>query len=107
MPKQIRDLTSAEVAARLGVTTRTVQRLYARGYFPNARKFGAHTSAPLAIPEPDLIAYEKTLAAKPSRAERLVRTTRLIRAGRGCTCLGSSRGQHFKNRIVRSGEEWI
>ncbi len=59
---QIKEYTSAQAASRLGVTTRTVARLYARGYFPNARKHGAHPSAPLVIPEPDLVAYEQALA---------------------------------------------
>ncbi len=45
---QIKEYTSAQAASRLGVTTRTVARLYARGYFPNARKH--------------LVAYEQALA---------------------------------------------
>lgn len=56
-------LTSAEVAARLRVTTRTVARLVARGEFPNARKMGSGPNSPYAIPESDLLAYEKKLAA--------------------------------------------
>ena len=56
-------LTSAEVAARLKKTTRTVARLVARGEFPNAQKIGSGASAPFAIPESDVIAYEKKLAS--------------------------------------------
>ena len=59
-------LTSAEVAARLKVTTRTVARLVARGEFPNALKIGGGASAPFAIPESDLIAYQKKLGSPPS-----------------------------------------
>ena len=59
-------LTSAEVAARLKVTTRTVARLVARGEFPNAQKIGSGASAPFAIPESDVIAYQRKLASPPS-----------------------------------------
>lgn len=65
MPNLI-PLTSAQVAARLKVTVRTVARLYDRGEFPNAYKLGDHPNAPLAIPEGDLLAYQKKLASPPS-----------------------------------------
>ncbi len=62
------ELTAGQVARRLKVSTRTVARLYLRGHFPNAHKHGEHPNAPLVIPEADLIAYEKKLALKPSKA---------------------------------------
>lgn len=64
MPNSI-PLTSAQVAARLRVTMRTVTRLVQRGEFPNAYKLGDYPNAPLAIPEADVIAYEKKLASSP------------------------------------------
>jgi len=62
-------LSTAQVAARLGVTQRTVTRLVLRGTFPNAYKLGEGSHAPYAIPETDVIAYEKKLASPPKGSE--------------------------------------
>jgi excisionase family DNA binding protein len=59
VPDNQKFLTAAEVAARLGVHSRTVRRLIERGEFPNAFRLGEAVKAPYVIPEPDLIAYEK------------------------------------------------
>jgi len=67
--QQPHPLSAAQVAERLGVTRRTVARLYLRGEFPNAYRLGDHPTAPLAIPEKDVIAYEKKLAQAPSGAQ--------------------------------------
>jgi excisionase family DNA binding protein len=56
-------LSSAEVAALLGVSVSTVTRLYNRGAFPNARKGAGRTSA-LMIPRSDVEAYRKAQTKK-------------------------------------------
>lgn len=62
---KIEFLTSAQVAARRGVTKRTVSRWILSGAFPNARKLGDWPNAPYMIPLADLIAYEKKLGRSP------------------------------------------
>lgn len=68
MPKQSHKLTVKEVAARFRVTTRTVRRWIERGHFPNAAPVEGldYSTAPILIPEDDVIAYEKKLASPPS-----------------------------------------
>jgi len=51
-----RDLTTSEVAERLGITPRAVRGLIQRGHFPNARKLPG-ASNPHLIPLPDVEDY--------------------------------------------------
>ncbi|MFQ5614747.1 MAG: helix-turn-helix transcriptional regulator [Anaerolineae bacterium] len=53
-------LTSAQAAARLGVTPRTIQRWVAAGVFPNAFKLDpGFIKSPFIIPVEDVEAFER------------------------------------------------
>jgi excisionase family DNA binding protein len=58
-------LDTAQAAARLGVSAKTVIRLVSRGAFPHAYKLGSGARAHYAIPEPDVVAHMKKLASLP------------------------------------------
>lgn len=62
MPKESNKLSVKHVAARLGVTDRTIRRYIERGEFPNAKPEFDYPTAPIGIPEDDVIAYEKRKA---------------------------------------------
>jgi len=62
-------LSTSQIAERLGVTRRTVNRLVERGEFPNARKLGGGRNSAYLIPEPDVLAYEKKLASASQKAK--------------------------------------
>jgi excisionase family DNA binding protein len=57
----VRFLSSGEVALRLGVSPRTIQRWIKGGKFPNSYRLGASTRAPYLIPQRDLAAHLERL----------------------------------------------
>lgn len=54
-----RDLTTSEVAERLQVSRRTVQRMVVRGEFPNAYQLPGGKQQPYLIPVVDVEQYEE------------------------------------------------
>jgi len=60
------DLTTAEVAEKLGITSLAVQGLIKRGHFPNVRKLPGKTTTYL-IPYSD---FESYLAVREARRKQ-------------------------------------
>ena len=58
-------LTVKEVAARLGVKPKTINKYLALGHFPNAHKLNPHLiNSPYRIPEKDVVAFEQARHSK-------------------------------------------
>ena len=54
------ELTTAETAKRLGVTTQAIAKWIRRGLFPNAYKVNPYgVTSPYRIPEEDVEAFER------------------------------------------------
>lgn len=55
------DLSTADVAARLGVSTRAIIKWLGQGLFPNAYKMNPHSrNSPYRIPEKDVLEFEES-----------------------------------------------
>lgn len=63
---QPQDLTTTQVAEKLGITSLAVQGLIKRGHFPNVRKLPGKTTTYL-IPYPD---FESYLVVREARRKR-------------------------------------
>lgn len=64
------ELTTSELAEKLGITPKSARGLIQRGHFPNARKIGTGKTMPYLIPLADLEAYlEKREAQKEKRRQ--------------------------------------
>jgi len=78
MAKQVQeqpiDLTTKQVAEKLGITTLAVRGLIHRGHFPNARKLPSATGTFL-IPCPDLEQYLKYREARNKKRRQPVEET--------------------------------